>query len=72
MNDYSWQFVAVFSVVVAAVVIMFAITDDQSMREHLINYMDAIVPFIVGGVAGGAVGFAKGKKVGFAMGKGVT
>lgn len=65
MKDWTWPLVAVITVLLAAIVIMFGLTDDQATRDHLIGYLDAIVPFIVGAVAGsavgGVIGFKKGK-----------
>ena len=54
-----------------AIVIMFGLTDDPTMRKQLIGYLDRIVPFIVGAATGGAVGGS----IGFARGmrkKGIT
>ena len=65
MQEWKWPSVVVFTVVVAAIVIMFGLTKDQAMREHLIGYLDAIVTFIVGAAAGGTVGGT----IGFAMGR---
>ena len=45
---------------------MFALTDDQPTRERLIGFLDTIVPFIIGALAGGAVGGS----LGFLRGKG--
>ena len=66
MTEWKWPSVVAFTVVVAAIVIMFGLTDDQPTRDRLIGYLDAIVPFIVGAAAGGAVGGS----IGFARGKG--
>ena len=65
MKEWQWPAVVAFAVLVAAIVAMFGLTNDQPTREHLIGYLDAIVPFVVGAAAGGAiggsVGYAKGK-----------
>jgi len=65
MKEWKWPFVISFSVLVAAIVAMFGLTEDAATREHLIGYMDAIVPFVVGAAAGGTVGgitgYTKGK-----------
>ena len=66
MKEWKWPPVVVFTVVVAAIVIMFGLTDDQPTRERLIGYLDVIVPFIVGAAAGTAVGGT----MGFVRGKG--
>ena len=58
---WTWPLVAVITVLLAAIVTMFGLTDDQPTRDHLIGYVDAIVPFIVGAAAGGVVGLGKGK-----------
>jgi hypothetical protein len=67
MKDWKWPAVAALTVVVAAIVVMFGLTNDQTTRNHLVGYFDSIVPFVVGAAAGatvgGAVGFAKGKGV---------
>jgi len=67
MKEWKWPFVIGFIALVAAIVTMFGLTEDAAIREHLIGYMDAIVPFVVGTAAGGAVGGS----IGFAKGKGV-
>ena len=56
MKEWTWPSVAVFTVVVAAIVIMFGLTDDQQTQAHLIGYLEAIVNFIVGAAAGALVG----------------
>ena len=66
MKDWSWISVVVFIVVVAAIVIMFSVTNDQAIQNHLVGYLDVIVPFVAGAGSGGAAGFA----VGYAKGKG--
>ena len=71
MKEWTWPSVVTFTVVVAAIVIMFGLTDDPTMRKQLIGYLDRIVPFIVGAATGGAVGGS----IGFARGmrkKGIT
>jgi hypothetical protein len=55
--------------VLAALVIMFGLSDDVTVRNHLLGYFDSIVPFIVGTAAGGAVGSAVAFRRGFAEGK---
>jgi len=67
MKDEKWSSVVVLIVVVAAIVIMFSVTNDQAIQNHLVGYLDVIVPFVVGAGSGGAVGFWRG----FAKGKGI-
>ena len=67
MAEWKWPPVVVFAIVVAAIVIMFGLADDQPTRDRLITYLDMIVPFVVGAAAGGTVGGS----VGFLKGKGV-
>ncbi|MEJ2147729.1 MAG: hypothetical protein P8020_21635 [Acidobacteriota bacterium] len=67
MQDWKWPFVVGFAAVLAAIVFMFGLTEDQQIRNHLIGYLDSIVPFVIGAAAGGVVGGS----VGFARGKGI-
>ncbi len=60
MKEYTCPFVVVFITVVAAIVAMFGLTDHQPTQDHLLGYMDTIVPFLVGATAGGAVGGSVG------------
>lgn len=60
MQDWKWPAVVAFAIPVAAIVIMFGLTNDQETRAHLLGYFDAIVPFVVGAAAGGAVGGSLG------------
>ena len=66
MRDWTWPAVSVIGIVVAAIVILFGLADDQPTRDHLIGYLDSIVPFVVGGtvgaVTGSVVGFSRGVK----------
>ena len=67
MKDLTWPGVVVFTGVVAAIVVMFGLANDDTTRKHLLGYFDTIVPFIVGAAAGaaagGTVGFLKGAKL---------
>jgi uncharacterized membrane protein len=54
----------VIGLVLAAIVVMFGLTDDPAMQTTVLGYLDAVVPFVVGAgagaAAGGSVGFLKG------------
>jgi hypothetical protein len=67
MKDWKWQAVVGFTVIVAAIVTMFGLTDNQGTRDHLIGYLDTLVPFVVGAAAGGTIGGTAG----FARGRGL-
>ena len=69
MKDLTWPAFWTFTAVLAALVIMFGLSDDVTVRNHLLGYFDSIVPFIVGTAAGGAVGSAVAFRRGFAEGK---
>jgi hypothetical protein len=67
MTDWKWPAVVALGILVAAIVIMFGLADDQPTRNRLIGYLDTIVPFVIGAVAGGAtggtVGYLRGRKL---------
>jgi len=67
MKHYAWSTVAVFGIIVTAIVILYVSSDDASTRDHLIGRLDSIVPFVVGAaggaLAGGVLGLARGKGV---------
>jgi bacteriorhodopsin len=67
MTDWKWPAVAAFGILVAAIVIMFGLANDEPTRTRLIGYLDTIVPFVVGaaagGAAGGTVGFLRGRRL---------
>ncbi|HEU4682066.1 MAG TPA: hypothetical protein VFS51_09985 [Gemmatimonadales bacterium] len=69
MKELTWPGVVVFVFVLAALVIMFWVSDEATMRNHILGYFDSIVPFIVGAVAGAAVGGAIAFQRGYTMGK---
>jgi hypothetical protein len=52
--------VVVIGLVLAAIVVMCGLSDDPSMQTRLLDYLDKIVPFVVGAAAGGSVGFLEG------------
>jgi hypothetical protein len=64
MRDWKLPGVLAFSVVVAAIVTTFGLTDDPEMRKQLIGYLSTMITFVIGaatgGAVGGTVGFAKG------------
>lgn len=64
MTRWTWQFVVVLGLVLAAIVAMFGLTDDAAIQTTLLGHVDTVVPFVVGGgagaTAGGSVGFLKG------------
>ena len=65
VTDWTWPLVLVVGLVVAAIVAMFGLTDDAAIRDRLLGYFDAVLPFIVGAGAGatvgGTVGFFRGR-----------
>ena len=63
-KDWKWAGVLAFSVVVAAIVIMFGLTDDQEMRRQLMGYLSTMVTFVIGAATGGAVGGTVGFRIG--------
>lgn len=60
MQDWRWPTLLAFGILVAAIVILFVLANDQPTRDHLITYLDTIVPFVLGAAAGGAVGGSVG------------
>jgi hypothetical protein len=66
MTEWKWPFVVAFGIVVAAIVIFYIFAPDQATRDHMVGYMDTIVPFVVGaavgGIGGGTVGYSRGKR----------
>jgi hypothetical protein len=69
MQEWKWPAVAAFGLLLAAIVAVFGLANDQDTRNHIIDYLDAIVPFIVGAAAGGTVAGATGYLWGFAAGQ---
>lgn len=67
MREWKWPAVLAFGVTLAAVVTMYALTEDATMRTHLVGYFDKLIAFVVGSAAGGTVGVT----LGFARGKGI-
>ncbi len=70
MKDWTWPMVAAFFTIVAAVVALFALSNDLETRKHLIGYMDNIVVFVVGAAAGAAAGAGTAYYRGYKLGKG--
>src|SRR5262245_63413513 len=68
MKDLTWPAVVVFVAVLAALVGIFALTDDPSMRAQVLGYFQHIVPFVVGFGGGAALGGAVGFTSGYAKG----
>lgn len=66
MKDWKWPFAVAFIAVITAIVFMFGLTNDPEMREHMIGYLDTIVPFVIGAAAGGTVGGVAGFSKGMA------
>jgi uncharacterized membrane protein len=66
MTTWTWPLVVVIGLVLAAIVVMFGLSDDPSMQTRLLGYLDTVVPFVVGAgagaAAGGSVGFLKGAR----------
>jgi bacteriorhodopsin len=64
MKELTWAGVVVFTVVVAAIVVMYVNTADPATRDRLIGLLQLLVTFVAGsaaaGVAGWHRGFAKG------------
>jgi cysteine synthase len=65
MKEWKWPAVALVGLVLAAIVVMYGLTDDPTIRAHLVGYLDSIVPFIIGaatgGTVGGVAGYVKGR-----------
>ena len=59
--NLTWQAVVAFLGVIAALVIMFGITNDETTRKQILGYLDTIIPFLVGGAAGAAITYARMK-----------
>ena len=57
--NLTWQAIVVLLGIVAAIVIMFGMTNDETTRKQLLGYLDTIVPFLFGGVFGAAITSAK-------------
>ncbi len=51
-SDLTWPLVMALSVVLLAMLAMFAGTGDPSLREQIVGYAKAILPFVVGAGAG--------------------
>ena len=60
MKDLTWPAVVVVLAVLAALVVVFGLSDDAAIRNRVLGYFDSIVPFIVGSGAGATVGYARG------------
>jgi hypothetical protein len=69
MKELTLPGVVVFIAVLAALVIMFGLSDEATMRNHVLGYFDSIVPFILGAAAGAAVGGAVAFRRGFLDGR---
>jgi len=52
MKDLTWPAVVLFVAVLAALVVIFGLSDDPNMRAQVLGYFDHIVPFVVGVGAG--------------------
>ena len=64
MKDWKWLFAFAFIALVAAIAVMFGLTNDPEKRKHVIGCPDTIVPSVIGaaagGTAGGVAGFSNG------------
>jgi len=65
MEELRWPVFFAFGVYLAAICLMFYLTDDHALRERLIGVFESLSPFLlgvtVGGTAGGAIGYFRGK-----------
>jgi hypothetical protein len=59
-KTWTWPAVAAFLILAGALVGLYALANDPAHRNHILGYMDTLVPFVVGAAAGALTGFSVG------------
>jgi hypothetical protein len=69
MGSWRWPSVVVFGIIVAAIVMLFWLSDDADTHTLLLGWAEKVIMFAIGAGAGGALGYARSRGIGTLPGR---
>lgn len=63
MGEWKWPSVVVFGIVVAAIVMLYWLSDDADTHTLLLGWAEKVLTFVIGAGAGGALGYSRGRSI---------